>query len=167
VLVANLLDGNLAKLIKPADASRYFPNGRRRIKGKIFKRMGKWFNCPGLLLTLTFDPSKISRTDAWRQVGLLRREFMNRVNRWRRRAGMPKAKFISVLEAQSGTGYPHVHLVFPYLKFLAPLAFMTETWGQAENSVDYNVRDSMSPVSYVCKYISKLGRVHTNSDLVI
>ncbi len=156
VLVANLLDGNLAKLIKPADASRYFPGGRKRIKGKIFKRMGRWFNCPGYLLSLTFDPSKISRVDAWQKVGILRREFMNRVNRWRKRAGMPKAKFISVLEAQPGTGYPHVHLVFPYMRWLAPIGFLTETWGQASNSVDYKIKDSISPVSYVCKYISKL-----------
>ncbi len=60
------------------------------------------------------------------------------------------------MEVQSGTGYPHVHLVFPYLKWLAPIAWMTEQWGQAENSVDYKIKDSMSPVSYVCKYISKL-----------
>jgi len=156
VLVVNLLDGNLAKIVKPADASRYFPDGRKRVKGKIFKRMGRWFNCPGYLLSLTFDPGKISRADAWRQVGVLRREFMNRVNRWRRRAGMPKAKFISVLEVQPGTGYPHVHLVFPYLYKLAPIEFMVETWGQASNSVDMSYKNSLSPVSYVCKYISKL-----------
>lgn len=156
VLVASLLDGNLAKLVEPADASRYFPGGRKRIKGKIFKRMGRWFNCPGFLLSLTFDPTKISRANAWRQVGVLRREFMNRVNRWRKRACRTKAKFISVLEVQPGTGYPHVHLVFPYLRWLAPLAFMTETWGQASNSVDMSYRNSLSPVSYVCKYISKL-----------
>lgn len=156
ILVDNLTDGKLAKLIKPSDASRYFPGGRKRIKAKIFKRLGRWYNCPGLLLSLTFDPGKISRIDAWKQVGKLRREFMNRVNRWRKRAGLSKAKFLSVIEAQSGTGYPHVHLVFPYLFKLAPLAYLIETWGQASNSVDIKIKDSMSPVSYVCKYISKL-----------
>jgi len=156
VLVANLIDGKMAKLVKPADASRYFPSGRKRIKGRIFKRMGRWFNCPGYLLSLTFDPGKISRADAWQQVGLLRREFMNRVNRWRKRHVLSKAKFISVIEVQPGTGYPHVHLVFPHLYKLAPIEFMTETWGQASNSVDMSYRNSLSPVSYVCKYISKL-----------
>ncbi|MFC1930895.1 hypothetical protein ACFLXJ_01660 [Chloroflexota bacterium] len=156
VLVVNLADNSIAKVVKPADASRYFPVGRKRIKAKVFKRLGRWFNCPGYLLSLTFDPKIISREDAWRLVGLLRREFMDRVNRWRKRHGMPKAKFLAVLEVQPSTGYPHVHLVFPYLKWLAPIAWMTEQWGQAENSVDYKIRDSMSPVSYVCKYISKL-----------
>jgi len=156
VLVDHLADGKLAKLVKPSDSSRYFPNGRKRIKAKIFKRLGRWYNCSGYLLSLTFDPSRINRIDAWKQVGKLRREFMNRVNRWRKRSGLAKAKFLSVIEAQPGTGYPHVHLVFPHLKWLAPVGWMTEQWGQAENSVDYKVRDSISPVSYVCKYISKL-----------
>jgi len=156
VLVQSLLDGKLAKLVKPSDGSRYFPGGRKRIKAKIFKRLGRWFNCPGYLLSLTFDLGKITRADAWRQVGILRREFMNRVNRWRKRAGYSKAKFLAVIEAQPGTGYPHVHLVFPYLKWLAPIDWMTEQWGQAENSVDYKVKDSLSPILYVCKYISKL-----------
>ena len=156
ILLNNLADNNLAKVIKPADASRYFTEGRRRIKGKIFKRLGRWFNCPGYLLSLTFDPGKISRADAWKQVGVLRREFLNRLNRWRKRNSYPKTKCISVLEVQPGTGYPHIHLVFPYLRWLAPIAWMTDTWGQAPNSVNMVYRNSLSPVSYVCKYITKL-----------
>ncbi len=156
VLLDNLDDGKLAKIVKPSDASRYFPRGRKRIKARIFGRLGRWFNCPGLLMSLTFDPKKISREDAWHLVGLLRREFMRRVNIWRQRHGMTKVKVLSVIEEQPGTGYPHVHLVFPYLKWIAPMEFLTENWGQANNSVDIKVKDSMSPVSYVCKYISKL-----------
>ena len=33
---------------------------------------------------------------------------------------------------------------------------MTVTWGQANNSVDFKFRNSISPVSYICKYITKL-----------
>jgi len=156
VLVYNLADNALAKVIKPQDASRYFPGGRKRIKSKIYKRLGRWFNCPGYLLSLTFDPGRISRTDAWKQVGALRREFMNRVNRWRKRHGYSKAKCIPVLEVQPATGYPHIHIVFPYLRYLAPVEWMREQWGQAENSINFQVKNSVSPVSYVCKYISKL-----------
>jgi hypothetical protein len=157
VLVVNLADSSVLKVVKPADASRYFDGGRKRIKAKIYKRLGRWFNCPGLLLSLTFDPKLISRNDAWQEVGKLRREFMNRVNRWRLRNGYQKAKFLSVIEVQTKkTGYPHVHLVFPYLRYLAPVAWMVEQWGQAPNSVDIKVKDSISPVSYVCKYITKL-----------
>lgn len=41
-------------------------------------------------------------------------------------------------------------------KWLVPIARMTARWGQAENSVDYRVKDSLSPVNCVCKCISKL-----------
>jgi hypothetical protein len=156
VLVVNLAESSVIKVVKPAEASRYFDGGRMRIKAKIRKRLGRWYNCPGLLLSLTFDPKLIAYDDAWRQVGKLRREFMNRVNRWRRRQGYQKAKFLTVLELQKQTGYPHIHLVFPYLRFLAPVSWLVEQWGQAPNSVDIKVKDSISPVSYVCKYITKL-----------
>lgn len=156
VLVGNLLDGSLAKLVKSSNASRYFPGGRMRIKAKIHKHLGRWYNCPGLLLSLTFAPELISRSDAWRLVRENAREFMNRVNRWRKRAGYSKAKFLTCLEVQPGTGYPHLHLVFPYLKWLAPAEFMISTWGQGSTAVDWKVKDSLSPVSYICKYVTKM-----------
>ncbi len=156
VLVTNMADCKLGKLVKVSDASRYFPVGRKRIKAKIYRRLGRWFNCPGLLLSLTFAPELISRPEAWRECRKMAREFINRVNRWRERHGMPKAKFLSCIEVQPGTGYPHLHFVFPYLRWLAPLDFLTGTWGQTSNSVDITVKDSISPVFYICKYISKL-----------
>jgi hypothetical protein len=156
VLMVSLADSSVLKVVKPADASRYFAGGRKRIKARIYKRLGRWYNCPGLLLSLTFDPKLIACDDAWRQVGLFRREFMNRVNRWRLRRGMPKAKSLAVLEVQGQTGYPHIHIVFPYLRYLAPVGWLVEQWGQAPNSVDIKVKDSLSPVSYICKYITKL-----------
>jgi len=155
-LVVSIADSSVLKVVKPADSSRYFTGGRKRIKARIRKRLGRWYNCPGLLLSLTFDPKLIGCDDAWRQVGLFRREFMNRVNRWRFRQGYQKAKFLTVLELQKQTGYPHIHLVFPYLRYLAPVGWLVEQWGQAPNSVDIKVKDSLSPVSYVCKYITKL-----------
>ena len=156
VLVESKADSSVASLINPCDASRYFSKGRNRCKARIRRRLGRWYNCPGLLVSLTFSPDLISRADAWRECRSRGREFMNRVNRWRKRRGMPRAKYLSVIELQKGTGYPHLHLVFPYLKYLAPINFMTVTWGQGEFSVDYKVKDSFSPVSYVCKYITKL-----------
>lgn len=147
------------KIIKQSDSSRYFSIGRKKIKGKIFKRLGSWTNCPGLMLTLTFDPGLISRQDAWKQVGKLRRQFINNVNRWRKRQKrpMPKAKYLMVIEEQKKkTHYPHVHLVFPYLRYLAPIKVLNDLWGQASNSVDLKYKDSLSPVSYICKYITKM-----------
>ncbi len=156
ILVNNLTDSKIGKLLKASDASRYFPVGRKRIKAKIYRRLGRWFKCPGVLLSLTFAPELISRREAWLDCRKMAREFMNRVNRWRKRHGMSKAKFLSCIEVQPGTGYPHIHFVFPNLRWLASLDFLITTWGQENNSVDIVVKDSISPVSYVCKYISKL-----------
>lgn len=157
VLVSNLNDLGLGKIIRARDASRYFIKGRKKIKARIFKKLGRWVNTPALMVTLTFDPKKISRAEAWEQVGALRRRFLNRVNTWRKRHGYQKCKCLSVLESQNKiTKYPHVHIIFPYLRYLAPLDFLTETWGMANNSVDIKYRDMMSPVGYLCKYITKM-----------
>ena len=157
VLLESLSDGKRAKLIKPSDASRYYPQGRVRMKAKIRKSLGRWYNCPALLLSLTFDPKQISRADAWRLGGSMCREFLNRVNRHRERNGYVKARCLRVVEPQKRyTQYPHFHYVFPYLKYLARLDWLTEMWNQGPYSVDIKVCDSMSPVSYVCKYISKM-----------
>lgn len=158
VIVSNLVNDQLAKIVSPCDSSRYFEMGRKKIRAKIFKRLGRWFNCPGVLVTLTFDPKKITREQAWAEVGKRRSEFLNRVNRWRKRAGYSKARSLAVLEVQTlHTGYPHVHIVFPYLRWLAPIGFMSVTWGMGVNAVDVKMRNSLSPVTYITKYVVKMG----------
>jgi hypothetical protein len=37
VLVVSLNDGSLCKVVKPADASRYFPNGRRELRREYLR----------------------------------------------------------------------------------------------------------------------------------
>lgn len=156
VIVQNLADKSLARVIHQADSSRYFPEGRRRIRAKISRRMGKWQSCHGLMLTFTFDPKLISKDDAWREVGKRGSGTMDAVNMWRVRLGMPRVRGIRVLEVQKQTGYPHLHYVFPKLKWLCPIELVTRLWSQAVNSVDISYKDSFSPVGYVCKYVSKL-----------
>ncbi len=156
VMVQSLVDSRTMRVVKAADASRYFPGGRRRVRGRIYKRLGRWVNCPGLLVTLTFDPKRQRRAEAWATVGLRRRVWMNRLNMWRKRHGMTKAKCLSVIEEQRQTGYPHVHIIFPYLKWLGPIAELGESWGQGSGAVDIGVVDHISPMSYLCKYITKM-----------
>jgi len=156
VVVQNRADRSIVKVIREADSSRYFPGGRKRIRAKIGKRMGKWSSCPGFLLSCTFDPKLISCKDAWREVSSRGSKLMDAVNVWREREGMPRVRGIRVLELQEQTGYPHIHWAFPKLKYLAPIGKLTEWWGQAVNSVDISYKDSFSPVGYVCKYVSKL-----------
>jgi hypothetical protein len=150
------------KVVPGEATSRYFPEGRRRIKGRIFGRLGPYGSTNGILLTLTFDPKKISRADAWANIGKEKSRFMNHVNVWRRRKGWVKAKYLSVVEYQKGTGYPHIHMVFPKLRYLAELDVLTAIWGQADNSVDISpehglgYKDNFHVAGYICKYISKM-----------
>jgi hypothetical protein len=156
IIIQSLEDPNKARIILPSDASRYTTKGRKRIKAKIYKRLGRWRQCPGVLMTLTFDPKKIERYDAWLYLGRIRRAFMNKLNQWRRRHGYTKLRSLSVIELQKQTGYPHIHIVFPNLRFVAPIAVLTELWGMANNSVDVLGSDNFSPTAYICKYISKM-----------
>lgn len=145
------------RLVKPADNSRFFDEGRRRSKANIRKRLGSWYSCPGVLLTLTYDPKLIGQDEAWYRLGEHRREFLNRLNLWRRRHGYEKRSLASVVcvEPMKGTGYPHIHMVFPNLRFLAPLAVIDELWRHGMTQVRF--RDGISPVSYACKYVSKMS----------
>jgi len=156
VVVRSLSDRSKAKVIRQSDSSRYFGEGRYRMKARIVKRMGGFFNTNGLLVSCTYDPKLLSLDEAWADVGSRSRSFLDNVNRWRRREGMVKVRGIRVVEAQPGTGYPHIHIAFPKLRWLAPVAKLTDWWGQAVNSVDVQYRDNFSPAGYVCKYVSKL-----------
>lgn len=156
VILHHRTDAARYRVVRPSDDSRYFPRGRRRIQARLRRRLGRWYNCPGILLTLTFDPKRISQPQAWRRVGQLRRQFLNRLNLWRRRHGYERRSLacVSVLENMTGTGYPHVHVVFPQLRYLAPCEVVTDLWGWGITDVRYC--GAMSPVAYICKYVSKL-----------
>jgi hypothetical protein len=156
VVVRHRSDNSRAKVIRQSDSSRYFPEGRYRIKARIVKRMGGFFSCNGLLLSATYDPKLLTLDEAWSDVGDRSRRFLDNLNRWRCRNGMPRVRGIRVVEAQPCTGYPHIHIAFPKLRWLAPISRLTEWWGQAVNSVDLMYRDGFSPAGYVCKYVSKL-----------
>jgi hypothetical protein len=144
------------KVTSPADVSRYTERGRWRIQQKIRRRLGNSWNMPGVMVTLTYDPKLTSIATAWRDVGKHRREFANKLNLyWRRATGAKRALgYVSVVEVQPSTGYPHVHMVFPGLKFLAPCQRLTTMWSRGMTDVRY--RDNVSPTSYICKYIGKL-----------
>jgi len=156
VVLRRLSDSSEAKVIRQSDSSRYFAVGRYRMKAKIIKRMGGFYSCSGLMLSCTYDPKLLSRDEAWADVGARGRRLMDNVNGWRRREGMAKVRGIKVLEEQSQTGYPHIHIAFPKLRWLARVEDISRWWGQAVNSCELTYRDSFSPAGYVCKYVSKM-----------
>ena len=149
----------------PATAgSRYFADGQRRIVTRLKRRLGRAWQCGGVLVTLTYDPKRISKVQAWQGVGEHRRELVNKLWLWRRRHGYGKRPlgFLAVLEVQPGTGYPHVHLVFPNVRWLIGAQELARLWGHGYT--DVRLRDFVSPTAYVCKYIAKM-RAWTDESL--
>ena len=147
-----------SQIVVPATSgSRYFPDGQKRMVQRIRRRLGTAWTQSGVLLTLTYDPKLISCIDAWRSVGRHRREFVNRLwqFRGRHRLGRKPLGFLSVLEVQPSTGYPHVHMVFPGIRWLAGHADVNRIWGRG--FTDVRLRDSMGPANYICKYLSKMS----------
>ncbi|GAJ02221.1 unnamed protein product, partial [marine sediment metagenome] len=49
--------------------SRYFDDGRLYMSRKIKRRLGKYNKVPGLMETLTYDPKKIGKREAWSSFG--------------------------------------------------------------------------------------------------
>jgi len=153
-VLLNLETRDTILVVKPSDASRYFEEGRRRIKAKIYKQLGSWGNVPGILWGMTYDPTRTTLEDAWKNVGKDRRLFLNNLDRWRARHKCAKLKYLCVIEVQKQTGYPHVHVVFPNLNWIAPFDVAQDCWGKG--MCFYTKRDGFSPTAYICKYITKL-----------
>lgn len=134
--------------------SRYFPEGQRYIKRKIYKRMGKFKNMKGVFLTLTYDPSLVGKIEVWANLGGDTRNFLNTINQYRRRRGWKRVKYFWVVEVQKGTGYPHIHIFFPGLRWLAPKEYILSAWGKGRTRVE--MARSVNGASYIVKYIGKM-----------
>jgi hypothetical protein len=147
-------DPTKAIFLVRALSSRYFPQGRKRTQANIRKRLGRRWNSPGVMLTLTYDPKQTTKLEAWSSFNLHFRTLMDSLNTRRRRSGSPNLKYLWVVEEQPGTGYPHLHIFFPQLQYLAPVADLRELWIYGRHECKY--KDGVNVATYICKYISKL-----------
>jgi len=140
-------------LVSGAASSRYFEAGRGFIRRKLHRRLPKQ-SIPGCMLTLTVDPKRYTQLDAYGQIWQQFRLFRARLASWRKRNGMKETlEYIAVLETTKA-GYPHLHVVFPGLKWLAPKGLISSWW--AMGSTNIKGPRPCSPIHYACKYISKL-----------
>jgi hypothetical protein len=138
---------------------RYFEIGRKRVLKRLRIRLGNTAT-RGIHLTLTFDPKKIDVKTAWETVWSEFKRFMDALNAARKRKYKTKHRlgYTAVLEEQPGTGYPHLHVWFPQLRFLWNVDKLSDWWAQANNSVNVEYKDKASVVQYVCNYVAKLGK---------
>ena len=137
------------------DESRYSRSGQRRIEKKIKRCLGRYFAHASSLLTLTFDPGRISRVEAWNIVNKEKRRFMDTLNAYRKRDGKKKRlSYLWTLEKMPN-GFPHAHIVFPGLRWVAPKEWIRECWGYGRTDVGF--KDNIGVASYICKYLTKFG----------
>jgi len=62
-------DPTVLKIMPVSVKSRYFDDGRLYMSRKIRRRLGKYEKVPGLMQTLTYDPKKIGKREAWASFG--------------------------------------------------------------------------------------------------
>jgi hypothetical protein len=156
ILLNHKEDRSLLKIVPASCKSRYFDDGRWNIFRNINKRLGRFNKVKGLMVTLTFDPKKIGKREAWESFGQFTRAFLNNVNQYRKRRGWRRLHYLWVVEVQKGTGYPHVHVFFPNLKWLAPLSIIKGNWRGGRSNVESPKQLTTNCAGYIAKYLRKM-----------
>jgi hypothetical protein len=134
-------------------SSRYFPEGRARIAEKLAARMDAT-PAHGVLLTLTINPagygapvdSLRGHAGIWSRWGRFRTQLQRR-----HKLRLP---YVAVLEFHK-SGWPHLHIFFPGVTWLAPQAWLQARWGNIAHVV--HLRDGAGP--YVVKYLRKMSNL--------
>ncbi|MFC1846934.1 hypothetical protein ACFLYS_02625 [Chloroflexota bacterium] len=144
------------KIMTASCKSRYFDDGRRNMAYKIIKRFGRYKRVPGLMQTLTYDPKKIGKREAWASYSKDTRRFLNSINQYRKRRDWKRLHYFWIVEVQNKTGYPHVHIFFPKLKWLAPLNIINGNWKQGRANIESPKSLNFNCIGYICKYLIKM-----------
>ena len=156
VILHKIDDLSVLKIMPASCRSRYFDDGRLYMSRRIRRRLGKYEKVPGLMQTLTYDTKRIGKREAWASFGKDTRRFINAVNQYRRRRGWRRLHYLWVVEVQPGTGYPHVHIFFPKLKWIAPLDIINGNWRQGRANVKSPRKIKVNCAAYISKYMRKM-----------
>jgi hypothetical protein len=157
VILSSKEDPSTLKVMPVKCRSRYFDDGRLHMSRKIRRRLGRYEKVPGLMETLTYDPKKISKREAWASFGEDVRRFLNAVNQYRKRRGWRRLHYLWVVEVQPETGYPHVHIFFPNLRWLAPLKIINGNWRHGRSNVKSPKKIEVNCAAYISKYLRKMS----------
>ena len=156
VILSKKGEPSVLRVMPTSCRSRYFDDGRLYMSGRIRRRLSKYEKVPGLMETLTYDTKRIGKREAWASFGSDTRRFLNAVNEYRRRRGWRRLHYLWVVEVQAGTGYPHVHVFFPNLRWLAPLEIINGNWRQGRANVESPKKVKVNCAAYVSKYLRKM-----------
>ena len=155
ILMRSRIEPDKGLIIKPCESSRYFNGGRKKTKRNLRKRFGRNYTAPGVFLTLTYDPKLYSRWEAWERLPADLKRLLHNITMRYKRAGRLSPRYIWVIEEQRQTGYPHVHIFYPRLKWLLNKEDVHLLWNMGRTRVEY--ADNLHLGGYVCKYITKMG----------
>lgn len=156
VILNKIDEPSVLKIMPTSCRSRYFDDGRLYMSRRIRRRLGKYERVPGLMETLTYDTKGIRKREAWARFGEDTRRFLNAVNQYRKRRGWRRLHYLWVVEVQPGTGYPHVHIFFPKLKWIAPLEIINGNWRQGRANVEGPKKINVNCAAYISKYLRKM-----------
>jgi len=156
VILNQIANPSVLKVMPVRVKSRYFDDGRLYMSRNIRRRLGKYEKVPGLMETLTYGPKKIGKREAWASFGKDTRRFLNAVNQYRKRRGWRRLHYLWVVEVQPDTGYPHVHIFFPNLKWLAPLSIINGNWQQGRANIESPKKIKVNCAAYISKYLRKM-----------
>jgi len=106
--------------------------------------------------TLTYDPKKTGKQEAWTNYGQDVRRFINAINEYRRRRGWRRLQYMWVVEVQKGTGHPHIHIFFPRLRWLAPYDVLNSNWRHGRANLEKPKSINVNCAGYICKYLRKM-----------
>lgn len=152
-------DELMVRRVPSAGESRYTQAGRVKMKRKLAKRLSRERE-PGVMLTLTVDPKRYTKRWAWEQMWPEYAGFRKRLGKYRKRLGQRESlRYVAVLE-QHKSGYPHMHIAYPGLGFLAKKEVLNRLWRMGKNHVAGGRRGrtvTISPLGYVTKYIGKMN----------
>ena len=155
ILMRSREDPSKGLIIKPCNSSRYFQGGRKKAKRNLRKRFGRNYTAPGVFVTFTYDPKLYSRWETWERVPDDIKRFLHNITMRYKRVGRKSPRYIWVIEEQKQTGYPHVHIFYPRLKWLLSKEDVNLLWNMGRTRVEY--ADNLHLGGYVCKYITKMG----------
>lgn len=145
-------------MIDRISGSRYFPEGRAKIRRKIQKRIKKKKE-KGIYLVMTVDTKRYSLIEAWDSIWENFKLWHDAINVYRKRhmGAQGSLRYVAVLE-QHKSGYPHLNVFFPSLRVLTKQADfnkINDYWNMGSVEIERE-RKPESACSYVLKYISKL-----------
>lgn len=152
VVCTEIKTGKL-KVFNAISKSRYFSKGLKNNLRKFKNKLNKKGRHPGVFLTLTFAQRGLTYDGVYKRLQGAIRKFLSVAKVYYKRHHYGKSfEYVWVVEFHK-SGYPHIHIFFPDLKWLAHWKEIKRWWQFGNIKIKY--RNIKKIGSYMSSYISK------------